>query len=99
MRENNKEEKVKQEMDEIETINIELKHSVAKLLYENELLHKEIEHLKKIYKDQFDTIKKTRAIYKEQLKGKEIVENAAQIPNAITIAPGMFKLDLDPSAP
>ncbi|GJQ96238.1 hypothetical protein Tco_0007377 [Tanacetum coccineum] len=52
-------------MDEIETINIELKHSVAKLLSENELLHKEIEHLKKIYKDQFDSIKKTRALSKE----------------------------------
>ncbi|GJX42751.1 hypothetical protein Tco_0257741 [Tanacetum coccineum] len=32
MRENDKEEKVKHEMDEIETINIELEHSVAKLL-------------------------------------------------------------------
>ncbi|GKC16271.1 hypothetical protein Tco_1013053 [Tanacetum coccineum] len=54
MRENDKEEKVKQDMDEIETINIELEHNVVKLLYENELLHKEIEHLKKVYKDQFD---------------------------------------------
>ncbi|GJR46004.1 retrovirus-related pol polyprotein from transposon TNT 1-94 [Tanacetum coccineum] len=52
-------------MDEIETINIELEHSVAKLLSENKLLHKEIEHLKKIYKDQFDSIKKTRAFSKE----------------------------------
>ncbi|GJX03996.1 hypothetical protein Tco_0189912 [Tanacetum coccineum] len=65
MRENNKEEKVKQEMDEIETINIEVEHSVVKLLSENELLHKEIKHLKKIYKDQFDSIKKTRALSKE----------------------------------
>ncbi|GJT51633.1 retrovirus-related pol polyprotein from transposon TNT 1-94 [Tanacetum coccineum] len=65
MRETEKEEKVKHEMDEIETINIELEHSVAKLLYENERLHKEIEHLKKIYKDQFDSIKKTRALSKE----------------------------------
>nr|GEU80064.1 retrovirus-related Pol polyprotein from transposon TNT 1-94 [Tanacetum cinerariifolium] len=47
MRENNKEKNVKQEMDEIETINIELEHNMAKLLYENELFHKEIEHLKK----------------------------------------------------
>ncbi|GJY56813.1 hypothetical protein Tco_0455928 [Tanacetum coccineum] len=62
MRENDKEEKVKQK---IETINIELEHSVAKLLYENECLHKEIEHLKKIYKDQFDSIKKIRALSKE----------------------------------
>ncbi|GJR45237.1 retrovirus-related pol polyprotein from transposon TNT 1-94 [Tanacetum coccineum] len=65
MRENDKEEKVKHEMDEIETINIELEHSVTKLLYENERLHKEIGHLKKIYKDQFDSIKKTRALSKE----------------------------------
>nr|GEV07399.1 hypothetical protein [Tanacetum cinerariifolium] len=35
----------------------------------------------------------------QKLKGKEIVENAAQIPIATTIAPGMFKLDLDPLAP
>ncbi|GJT80630.1 hypothetical protein Tco_1054972 [Tanacetum coccineum] len=65
MRENDKEENVKYDMDEIETINIELEHSVAKLLSENECLHKEIEHLKKIYKDQFDSIKKTRSLSKE----------------------------------
>ncbi|GJT38748.1 hypothetical protein Tco_0938613 [Tanacetum coccineum] len=64
MRENDKEEKVKHEMDEIKTINIELEHSVAKLLSKNERLHKEIEHLKKIYKDQFDLIQKTRALSK-----------------------------------
>ncbi|GKC65311.1 hypothetical protein Tco_1097909 [Tanacetum coccineum] len=51
MRESNKEEKVKQEMDEIETININLEHSVARLLSENKHLHTEIKHLKKIYKD------------------------------------------------
>ncbi|GKE04796.1 hypothetical protein Tco_1396814 [Tanacetum coccineum] len=59
MRENHKEEKFKHEMDEIETINIELEHSVAKLLSENERLHKEIENLKKIYKDQLTLIIKT----------------------------------------
>ncbi|GJU81607.1 retrovirus-related pol polyprotein from transposon TNT 1-94 [Tanacetum coccineum] len=137
MRENDKEEKVKRDMDEIETINIELEHSVAKLLSENKRLHKEIDHLKKIYKNQFDSIKRTRVRTKEhseslilqlnsksvenadlkaqiqdkvfvitslknnlrKLKGKEIIENATQIPNATTIAPGMFKLDLDPLAP
>ncbi|GJT96168.1 hypothetical protein Tco_1091686 [Tanacetum coccineum] len=136
MRENDKEEKLKHEMDEIQTINIKLEHSEAKLLSENEHLHKEIEHLKKIYKDQFDSIKKTHALSKEhcdslitqlnskslenvdlkrqiqdkvfvitslkndlrKLKGKE-VENVAQIPIATTVAPGMFKLDLDPLAP
>ncbi|GJW17218.1 retrovirus-related pol polyprotein from transposon TNT 1-94 [Tanacetum coccineum] len=96
MREKDKEEKVKHDMDETETINIELEHSVAKLLSENERLHKEIEHLKKIYKNQFDLIKKTRALSKEHWK--EIVKNDALIPIATTIAPGMFKLDLDPLA-
>ncbi|GJU31224.1 integrase, catalytic region, zinc finger, CCHC-type containing protein [Tanacetum coccineum] len=35
----------------------------------------------------------------QKLKGKETVENVAQIPIATTIAPGMFKIDLDPLAP
>ncbi|GJY02751.1 retrovirus-related pol polyprotein from transposon TNT 1-94 [Tanacetum coccineum] len=34
-----------------------------------------------------------------KLKGKEIVEDTAQIPPVTTIIPGMFKLDLDPLAP
>nr|GEV54675.1 hypothetical protein [Tanacetum cinerariifolium] len=104
---------------------------------EKELLHKEIKHLKKIYKDQFDSIKKIRDLYKEQcdsliaqlnsksmenadlkgqiqekvfvtttlqnelkrLKGKNVLDNATTITNATTIAPGMFKLDVDPLAP
>ncbi|GJR32006.1 retrovirus-related pol polyprotein from transposon TNT 1-94 [Tanacetum coccineum] len=56
MRENDKEEKVKHEMDEIKTINIELEH-------------------------------------------RKEVENVAKIPIATTVAPGMFKLDLNPLAP
>ncbi|GJY40085.1 retrovirus-related pol polyprotein from transposon TNT 1-94, partial [Tanacetum coccineum] len=52
-------ENVKKDIDEIETINIKLEHSVAKLLYENKNLRKEREHLKSIYKDQFDSIRKT----------------------------------------
>ncbi|GKD43320.1 hypothetical protein Tco_1267965 [Tanacetum coccineum] len=58
-------ENVKKDIDEIETINIELEHSVAKLLSENENLSKEQEHLKSIYKDQFDSIRKTRVQSKE----------------------------------
>ncbi|GJT00108.1 retrovirus-related pol polyprotein from transposon TNT 1-94 [Tanacetum coccineum] len=50
---------VKKDIDDIETINIKLEHSVAKLLSENENLRKEREHLKSIYKDQFDSIRKT----------------------------------------
>ncbi|GJU22949.1 hypothetical protein Tco_1156291 [Tanacetum coccineum] len=54
------EAKVKNDIDVIETINIELEHSVAKLLVENEQLHKENEHLKQTYKEIYDSIKKTR---------------------------------------
>nr|GEV85093.1 hypothetical protein [Tanacetum cinerariifolium] len=43
--------KFKKEIKVLETINIELEHCVAKLLAENEKLHKENEHLKQTYKD------------------------------------------------
>ncbi|GKE28444.1 hypothetical protein Tco_1443828, partial [Tanacetum coccineum] len=90
-----------------------------------------------VFKEQFDSIKKTRVCSKEQsdslidklnlkyadnedlkaqiqdkvfmitslkndlrkLKGKEIIDIAAQTPYAHTIVPGMFKLDLEPLAP
>ncbi|GKE81125.1 hypothetical protein Tco_1551125 [Tanacetum coccineum] len=53
--------KIKRVIDEIETINIELEHSVAKLLTHNEHLNKENETLKKHYKDLYDSIKITRS--------------------------------------
>ncbi|GKB09549.1 hypothetical protein Tco_0837861 [Tanacetum coccineum] len=53
------EAKVKNNIDGIETINIKLEHSVAKLLAANEQLHKENEHLKQTYKELYDSIKKT----------------------------------------
>ncbi|GJX60924.1 hypothetical protein Tco_0292314 [Tanacetum coccineum] len=95
-------ENVKKDIDEIETINIELEHSVAKLLLENENLRKEREHLKSIYKDQFDSIRKTQvfsitALKNElsKLKGKNVVNTVVSKPNA-TLTPGMFKLDIEP---
>ncbi|GJT58510.1 retrovirus-related pol polyprotein from transposon TNT 1-94 [Tanacetum coccineum] len=126
-------ENVKKNIDEIETINIELEHSVAKLLSKNEILRKEREHLKLIYKDQFDLIGKTRVQSKEhcdsliaqinvkfvensdlnaqlqekvftitalknelrKIKGKNVVNTVVSKPNA-TLAPGMFKLDIEP---
>ncbi|GJW29999.1 hypothetical protein Tco_0046874 [Tanacetum coccineum] len=66
LRENVNPDKVKKDIDEIETINIELEHSVAKLLSENEKLHKETEHLKKTYKELYDSIKPSRALANEQ---------------------------------
>ncbi|GJU99401.1 hypothetical protein Tco_1328672 [Tanacetum coccineum] len=59
------EAKVKNDIDVIETINIELEHSVAKLLAANEQLHKENEHLKQTYKELYDSIKKTRVQNKD----------------------------------
>ncbi|GJZ98659.1 retrovirus-related pol polyprotein from transposon TNT 1-94 [Tanacetum coccineum] len=134
---NTKEENVNHDKCELEPINEELENSVANLLSENERLCNEINHVKQVFKDQFDSIKQTRVRHKEQsdslinklnlksveiedlkaqiqdkvfvitslkndlqkLKGKEIVENVVHIPSANTIAPGMFKLDLEPLPP
>nr|GEW01715.1 retrovirus-related Pol polyprotein from transposon TNT 1-94 [Tanacetum cinerariifolium] len=54
-----KEEKLKRELEEIETINIELDHRVTKLVTENE-------HLKQTYKQLYDSIKSSRVRSKEQ---------------------------------
>nr|GEW29969.1 hypothetical protein [Tanacetum cinerariifolium] len=56
---NMKKEKIKQELEEIETINIELNHRVTKLIAENE-------HLKQTYKILYDSIKSSRIRLKEQ---------------------------------
>ncbi|GKA21249.1 putative reverse transcriptase domain-containing protein [Tanacetum coccineum] len=82
---------------DLEPINKELENGVANLLSENERLCNEINHVKRFFKDQFDSIKQTRVHHKEQRK--EIVENVIHTPSATTIAPGMFKLDLEPLPP
>nr|GEW81123.1 retrovirus-related Pol polyprotein from transposon TNT 1-94 [Tanacetum cinerariifolium] len=56
---NVKEEKITRELEEIETINIELDHRVTKLFAENE-------HLKQTYKQLYDSIKSSRVRSKEQ---------------------------------
>nr|GEY40265.1 integrase, catalytic region, zinc finger, CCHC-type, peptidase aspartic, catalytic [Tanacetum cinerariifolium] len=96
LREKSKEENVNYDYEEIETKNVELENSVAKLSSENERLCNEINHVKQVFKEQFDSIKKTRVHTKEQ--GKEIVDIAAQKPSANTIVLGMFKIDLEPLA-
>ncbi|GJZ22502.1 retrovirus-related pol polyprotein from transposon TNT 1-94 [Tanacetum coccineum] len=50
---------IKMEMEEIETLNIELEHRVTKLVTENE-------HLKQTYKQLYDSIKPKRVQSKEQ---------------------------------
>ncbi|GJR79190.1 hypothetical protein Tco_0149975 [Tanacetum coccineum] len=75
-------ENVKKDIDEIETINIELEHSVTKLLSKSENLRKEREHLKSIYKDQFDSIKKIRVQSKEYCVSLIAQINAKSVENS-----------------
>ncbi|GKB93054.1 retrovirus-related pol polyprotein from transposon TNT 1-94, partial [Tanacetum coccineum] len=60
--ENMNEDKIKKDIEEIETINIELDHRVSKLIAENE-------HLKQTYKQLYDSIKPARIRSKEQCDG------------------------------
>ncbi|GJU84410.1 hypothetical protein Tco_1291956, partial [Tanacetum coccineum] len=88
------EDKIKKDLEEIETINIELDHRVSKLIAENE-------HLKQTYKQLYDSIKPARIRSKEQslkdelrkLKGKALVDNAV---TKHTIDPEMLKNDVEP---
>ncbi|GJQ92831.1 retrovirus-related pol polyprotein from transposon TNT 1-94 [Tanacetum coccineum] len=66
LREKSKEENVNYDYCEIETKNVKLENSVTKLLLKNKRLCKEINHVKQVFKDQFDSIKKTRVGTKEQ---------------------------------
>ncbi|GJV55710.1 hypothetical protein Tco_1456715 [Tanacetum coccineum] len=74
--------KIKKEIEVLETINIELEHSVAKLLTENEKLHKENEHLKQTYKDLYDSIKKTRVQTKDHNDSLIAKINSKTVENA-----------------
>ncbi|GJS39633.1 hypothetical protein Tco_0564676 [Tanacetum coccineum] len=74
--------KIKREIEVLETINIELKHSVVKLLAENEKLHKENEHLKQTYKDLYNSIKKTRVQTKDHNNSLIAQINSKTVENA-----------------
>nr|GEW56863.1 integrase, catalytic region, zinc finger, CCHC-type, peptidase aspartic, catalytic [Tanacetum cinerariifolium] len=85
-------DKVKKDIDEIETINNELDHRVSKLIAENK-------HLKQTYKQLYDSIKPIRLIIAtlrnelRNLKGKALIDNAV---TTHTIAPEMLKIDMEP---
>ncbi|GKB22770.1 retrovirus-related pol polyprotein from transposon TNT 1-94, partial [Tanacetum coccineum] len=53
----------------------------------------------KFHLTQFDSIVKKKTTPNALEEGKEIVENVVHTPSATTIAPGMFKLDLEPLPP
>nr|GEX14997.1 retrovirus-related Pol polyprotein from transposon TNT 1-94 [Tanacetum cinerariifolium] len=95
--------KIKRELEEIETINIELEHRVTKLVAENE-------HLKQTYKQLYDSIKShvfdqknnekvlVIAALKEtlsRLKGKAVVNKAVSLHS---IDPELLKIDVAPLA-
>nr|GEV95018.1 hypothetical protein [Tanacetum cinerariifolium] len=74
-------ENVKKDIDEIETINIELEYSVPKLLLEYEILRKERKHLKSIYRDRFDSIIKTHVQSNEHYDSLIAQINAKSLEN------------------
>nr|GEY92311.1 integrase, catalytic region, zinc finger, CCHC-type, peptidase aspartic, catalytic [Tanacetum cinerariifolium] len=92
-----KEDKIKIELEEIETINIELDHMVSKLVAENE-------HLKQTYKQLYDSIKSTRKSFGdyssqgcfEKLKGKALADDAITLHST---ALEMLNIDVEPLKP
>ncbi|GJS55460.1 retrovirus-related pol polyprotein from transposon TNT 1-94 [Tanacetum coccineum] len=96
LRESDKKNRVKQDMDEIETINIELEHKHSDSLIA-QLNSKSMENAD--LKGQIqEKVFVTTALQNElrRLKGKNVLDNASTITNATTIAPRMFKLDIEP---
>nr|GEU81385.1 hypothetical protein [Tanacetum cinerariifolium] len=94
LRKNNKEEIVDHDRCDLATINAELENSVAKLLSKNERLCKEINHVKQVFIDQFDSIKQIRVLQKEQcdslinklnLKSTEHEDLKAQIQDKVFV--------------
>ncbi|GJR42257.1 putative ribonuclease H-like domain-containing protein [Tanacetum coccineum] len=91
------EDMIKQELEEIETINIELDHRATKLIAENE-------HLKQSYKQLYESIKPARIRSKEQslkndlrkLKGKDLADNAV---TKHTSDPELLKIEMEPITP
>nr|GFB48048.1 hypothetical protein [Tanacetum cinerariifolium] len=65
LNETSNEANIQREINVLETRNIDLECSVARLLAENEKLNKKNEHLKQTYKDLSDSIKKTRVQTKD----------------------------------
>ncbi|GJV36754.1 hypothetical protein Tco_1409231 [Tanacetum coccineum] len=89
---NTKEENVSHDKCELEPINEKLENSMAKLLSENKRLCNEINHVKQVFKDQFDSIKQICFRHKEHndslinklnLKSVENDELKAQIQDKV----------------
>nr|GFB44758.1 hypothetical protein [Tanacetum cinerariifolium] len=85
-----KERKVKRDVEEIETLKIELDHKVTKLAAENE-------HLKQTYKQLYDSIKSSPLkVQLNKLKGKAVLTEAVYL-NPIDLE--LLKVDVAPLVP
>ncbi|GJY54200.1 retrovirus-related pol polyprotein from transposon TNT 1-94 [Tanacetum coccineum] len=78
---------------------MELENSVTKLLSENEHICNEINHVKQVFKEQFDLIKKTRVRTKEQSDSLIDKLNLKSTKNEDLKSQIQDKLDLEPLAP
>ncbi|GJW33111.1 retrovirus-related pol polyprotein from transposon TNT 1-94 [Tanacetum coccineum] len=90
-------DKIKKDLEEIETINIELDRRVSKLIAENE-------HLKQTYKQLYDSIKPARIRSKEQYLKDDLrkLKRKALVDNDVTKHPSdpeMLKIDVEPIIP
>ncbi|GKA28818.1 putative ribonuclease H-like domain-containing protein [Tanacetum coccineum] len=84
-------DKVKKDIEEIETINIEFDHRVSKLIVENE-------HLKHTYKKLYDSIKPSRIRSKEQCDAL-INQVNQKFKEIFDLNVKMLKIDVEPIAP
>nr|GEX47428.1 hypothetical protein [Tanacetum cinerariifolium] len=107
LRKNKKEEIVDHDRCDLATINAELENSVTRVLqkeHSDSLINKlnlksaEYEDLKAQIQDKVFVITSLKNDLRK-LKGKATIDNTAQIPSTTTVAPGLFKLDLEPLAP
>ncbi|GKC61979.1 retrovirus-related pol polyprotein from transposon TNT 1-94, partial [Tanacetum coccineum] len=110
LRENANPAKVKKNIDEIETINIELEHKLYNSIKPSRVHAKEqcnslIANLNsksmenEDLKAQIQEKVFANATLKNELrklKGKNVIDTVVSKPNATTIAPGMFQLDIEP---
>ncbi|GKE56453.1 hypothetical protein Tco_1495638, partial [Tanacetum coccineum] len=99
MREKSKEDNVNYDYGELETKNVKLENSVAKLILENERLCNEINLVKQVFKEKFDSIKKTRFRTKEHSDSLIDKLNLKFAENEDLKAQIQDKIDLEPLAP
>ncbi|GJV20326.1 hypothetical protein Tco_1369346 [Tanacetum coccineum] len=88
----------KEQFDSIKKIRVRSKEQSGSLMDKLNLKSAKNEDLKAQIQDKVFVITSLKNDLRK-IKGKEIVDIAAQIPSANTIVPGMFKLDLEPLAP